>query len=74
MMAQEAALKEVANSKLRCLLAYNKSFNCTDVAIGDSVLLHETVTRKSTPSWHGPAGILDPGDAGATVKFRSQTF
>ena len=34
MMAQEAALKEVADSKLRMVPAYNKSFCCTDVEIG----------------------------------------
>ena len=37
MMAQEAALKEVANRKLLRLLASNKTFNCTDVKIGRSV-------------------------------------
>ena len=35
--AQEAALKEAANSKFRRLLAYNKSFNCAETAIGDPV-------------------------------------
>ena len=38
MAAHEAVLKEVANSKLRRLFAKNKSFNCTDVKIGDSAL------------------------------------
>ena len=38
MMAREAALKEVADGKLRCLLVYNKSSNCEDIKIGDSVL------------------------------------
>ena len=32
--AQEAALKEIANSKLRRLLAYNKTFNCVDIKAG----------------------------------------
>ena len=41
MMAQEAALKEVASSKLRRFLAYNETFNCTDVAIGDIILCYE---------------------------------
>ena len=36
--AQEAALKEAANSKFRRLLAYNKSFNCADIAVGDFFL------------------------------------
>ena len=38
MTAQEAALKEVATGKLWRLLASNKSFRCTDVQIGDTVL------------------------------------
>ena len=38
MMAQEAALKEVANGKLRRLLASDKSFNCNDVKISSTVL------------------------------------
>ena len=30
---------EIANSELRRLLAYNKSFNCTDIAVGDTALI-----------------------------------
>ena len=37
-MAQGAAFKEVATSKLRRLLAYTKSSKCADVGIGDSAL------------------------------------
>ena len=37
--AQEATLKEIANSKLRRLLARNKSSNCADIAVRDSGLL-----------------------------------
>ena len=40
-MAQEAALKEIANSRLRRLLAFTKSFTCADVKIGDAVLFHK---------------------------------
>ena len=36
--AQEAALKEIANSKLRRLLAYNKTFESVDSKEGDVVL------------------------------------
>ena len=32
--AQEAAPKEIANSKLRRLLAHNKTFDCVDVKSG----------------------------------------
>ena len=41
MMAQEAALKDVADGKMRRLLAYNKSFSCADFAIGVSALFLE---------------------------------
>ena len=36
-MAEEAALRVAASSKLRRILAYIKSFNCADVKIGGSV-------------------------------------
>ena len=39
MTTQEAALKEVANRRLRRLLALNKSFHRTDVGIGDLFFL-----------------------------------
>ena len=38
MRAQEATLREVANSKLRRILAHNHKFTCTEVAVGDMVL------------------------------------
>ena len=57
--AQEAALKEDASSKLRRLLAYNKSCNCTDIAIGDSALFYRAPNRKSSLRRRGPAKILD---------------
>ena len=37
MMAQEAALKEIANSKLRRILAFNNSFDSADACVGDEV-------------------------------------
>ena len=49
MVAQEAALQEVARSKLRRLSARNKSFNWPDVSLGDSVLYYKAVYRKSAP-------------------------
>ena len=33
-MAQAAALTEMANSKLRRLLAHSRSFDCADVKVG----------------------------------------
>ena len=74
MMAQEAALEEVARSKSRRLLEYNRSLNCTDVAVGDSLLFYKTVTRKSTPRRRGPATILDTDATRATAEIQSQTF
>ena len=73
MMAQEAALEEAAKSKLRRLLAYNKSSSCRDVQIGDTVLIYKSTKRKSAPRWRGPEKILDVADAGAPAKFQSQT-
>ena len=52
-MEQEAALAEVANSKLRRLLAYNKSRNCTDVKIGATPLVYRTANKESTPRRRG---------------------
>ena len=74
MMAQEGALKGVANSKLRRLLAYKKTFNCSDVKIGDSVLCYGAFGRESLPMWSGPARILDTDETGATQRHQSQAF
>ena len=41
-MAREAALREAAKSKLRRLVAHNKSFNCARVKFGDSTRGRET--------------------------------
>ena len=41
MLAQEAALKEIANAKLRRILAFNNSFDSADVAAGDEVLFYK---------------------------------
>ena len=49
MMAQEAALKEVANIKLRRLLAHNKSFRCADVRVGGTVLPYRAANGQSAP-------------------------
>ena len=61
-------MKKVADNKLRCLLAYNKSFFCTDVHVGASGLLCEASNRKSAPQWRGPAKILNVVDAGVAAK------
>ena len=71
--AQEEALKEAASGKLRRLLAYNKSFLCTDVRIVDTALFHEAVNWKNAPGWRRPARISDVGETRVTVEFQSQT-
>ena len=72
--AQEAALKEIANSKLRRLLAYNKTFDSVDVKVGDEVLFYKAPQKKSNPRWRGPATILDIDESGVVLKFQSQSF
>ena len=52
-MAQEAALKEVAKRKLRRLLAYNDTVDCAYVEVDDTFF--EASHRESAPRWRGPA-------------------
>ena len=54
MMAQEAALKEIANSRNRRAAAYNKSFNCTNVKNGDTALFYKAQRKKGAPWLMGP--------------------
>ena len=63
MLAQAAALKEVANSKVHGALAYNQSFEFTDVTIGDTAEDRNTweITTRSSESgdhntWERPGG------------------
>ena len=49
MRAQEATLREVANSKLRRLLAHNQTFSCAEIDVGDMVLFFKAQSRKSSP-------------------------
>ena len=72
MLAQEAAVREAADSQLYRLLAHNRSFNCTYVAMGDPALFHDAVNHANALGWRGPAAILDTDETGATVKFHSQ--
>ena len=67
-MAQEAALKEVAYSKLRRLLARHEPFDCADVKLPVSALFLTVSFRESAPRLRGPAMILDIGDAGRPAK------
>ena len=72
--AQEAALKEIADSKLRILLAYNKTFDSVDIKVGDGVLFYKAPQKTSSPRWRGPATILDIDESGVVLKFQSQSF
>ena len=74
MTAHEAALEKAANTILRRLLAYNKSFNCADVKIGGSAPFYKAVFRKSAPRRRGPEQIRDIDETGATVELQGQTF
>ena len=73
MMAQGAALEEIANSRLRRLLAYNKSFGRTDLKIASTALPYIAQRKKGGPRWWGPALISDIDETGVTAKFQSQT-
>ena len=72
--AQEATLKEIANSKLRRSLARNKSSSRADTTVGDSALFYKAQSRKGCPRWMGSAKILDLDDARVMVSCQSQTF
>ena len=74
MRAQEVALKEVADSRLRRLLERNKSFNRTDITVGGPAPLFGAKSWRSSPRWRGPAKISDFDDTRVAVSFQSQTF
>ena len=71
-MAREADLKAVAKSRLRFLFAYNESFNCTAVKVGDTGPSHKASNGKIAPRRRGPAKILVFADAGAMSESQSQ--
>ena len=73
-LAQEAALKVIADSRLRKFLAHNKSFTCTNIKTGDTARFYKAQNKKSAPHWRAPALILVIDETGATVKTQSQTF
>ena len=51
--AQEATLREVANGKLRRILARNQTFNCAEVAVGDMVLFYKTPQSEEIAAMEG---------------------
>ena len=70
-MAREAVLEEIANSSLRRVSAFDKSFTCADVKIGDTVLVYKAQSKKNALRRRGPAMIMDVDDTGVTMKFQS---
>ena len=74
MRAREATLKEVTNSKLRRLLARNKTSNCTEIDVGEMALFYKAQSRKNLPRRRGPARVLEIDESGVAVSFQSQNF
>ena len=60
MRAREAALNGVADSKLRRLLAYNKSSDCAEIAVGDSVRFLKLGIVQALPAGVGPRRFWMP--------------
>ena len=65
---------EMAQEAARRSLAYNASFICTDVKIGDTAPFYKSVEKGRAPRRRGPAKILDIDGTEVTAKFQSQTF
>ena len=74
MMSQQAAQKDVANCKLRRLLAYDKSLYRAFAEVGGAALSYKAANRKITPRRRGPAKISDIDETGVTARFQPQTF
>ena len=70
MMAQEAALEEIAYSRIRRRLARSESVACADVNIGAAALLCNAQGKKRAARRRGLASILDIGGVGATGRRR----
>ena len=74
MRAQEATLGEIANSKLRRLLARNNTGSCAEIDVGDMALVYKERNRKISPRRKGPAEVLEIDETGVTVSCRSRNF
>ena len=74
MTAQESALTEAADSKLRRFLAYKKNSACADVETGDAVLFCKAPNRGSHPKWRGPVCAQDIEETGVAARYQSQTL
>ena len=58
-MARGDMLQEMAASKLRRILDRNQTHESADSAVGDSPIVCGQISRKSSPTWRGPAIISD---------------
>ena len=57
-MAQEAALQEIASSRLLRLLAFNESLACTNVKIGERVLCFKAPNKEAAPRRGGEFSVI----------------
>ena len=67
-------MPEIAERKVRRILAFNNSFDSASVRVGDEVLFYEAPPRQSAPRWRGRAKVLPLDESGATLSFQGQTF
>ena len=74
MVAQEAALRTLANSMLRRIRAFNNSFDGAGGRVGDEVFIYEAPPQRSAPRRRGPAKVLLLGESGAALSSQGQTF
>ena len=58
MLAQEAALEEIANSKLRRILAFNNSFDSADLRVVDEVPFLRLRPGRAPAVGGGPRGYF----------------
>ena len=66
--------RAAAESKLRRLLEYGRSFNCRDIPTGDSFLFYKAQKRKRSPRRRGLAKILKIDETGLAAMSQGQTF
>ena len=71
-MTEEAVLKDTAKSRLRRLLAFNKSSTCADVKLGDAALFHKAQSKEGALRRRGPVLISDIDETDVAMKFQAQ--
>ena len=59
-LAQETGPKEMATGRLRRFSAYTRSFNCTEVTVGDSAWSYKSANREKHAAAARPGG--EPGN------------